>query len=349
MTETKQKKQRDVSLDIAKGILIFLVVWGHAIQMGFGYGYGESGLYMRNAIYRGIYSFHMPLFMAISGYLFYYSNKKPFGKVISSKLKSIGIPYLVYCTIMVLILVPTTQMGGVKYMIWETYANGFWFLTSVLLNCFVVASISLLSKNRWMITTLLLLIDFGLFFVDENYLYKTHNFMFTCFIIGYLYNMYCRRPLICNKTRWFGVAIACVALSVCVSFFQDELYIYTSGVCIIRDGSISFDQLKTDVLRSVIALVASICFLYFVPLSKNLSVRHKDILCNLSRYSLGIYCLTSIMLSVQYKVLGKLGIDIPYNHFYPLVLAFVMIFFSYYFFRFCEKKKVFDTLFLGGR
>ena len=114
MTETKQKKQRDVSLDIAKGILIFLVVWGHAIQMGFGYGYGESGLYMRNAIYRGIYSFHMPLFMAISGYLFYYSNKKPFGKVLSSKLKSIGIPYLVYCTIMVLILVPTTQMGGGK-------------------------------------------------------------------------------------------------------------------------------------------------------------------------------------------------------------------------------------------
>lgn len=349
MTETKQKKQRDVSLDIAKGILIFLVVWGHAIQMGFGYGYGESGLYMRNAIYRGIYSFHMPLFMAISGYLFYYSNKKPFGKVISSKLKSIGIPYLVYCTIMVLILVPTTQMGGIKYMIWETYANGFWFLTSVLLNCFVVASISLLSKNRWMITTLLLLIDFGLFFVDENYLYKTHNFMFTCFIIGYLYNMYCRRPLICNKTRWFGVAIACVALPVCVSFFQDELYIYTSGVCIIRDGSISFDQLKTDVSRSVIALVASICFLYFVPLGRYLSAKCKNVLCSLSRYSLGIYCLTSIMLSVQYKALGKLGIDIPYSYIYPIALTLVIMTCSYYFFRYCEKRRILNALFLGGR
>lgn len=349
MTEKIQKKKRDVSLDIAKGILIFLVVWGHSIQMGFGYGYGESGLYMRDAIYRGIYSFHMPLFMAISGYLFYYSNKKPFGKVISSKLKSIGIPYITYCTLLVLALAPSLKMGGAKSVIFETYKNGFWFLTSVLLNCMIVAVVTIISRNRRTVAALLLLINIIFLFVDENYLYKTHNFMFTCFIIGYLYNMYCRRPLICNKTRWFGVAIACVALPVCISFFHDELYIYTSGVCIIRDGSISFDQLKTDVLRSVIALVASICFLSFVPLGRYLSAKCKNVLCSLSRYSLGIYCLTSIMLSVQYKALGKLGIDIPYSYLYPIALTLVIMTCSYYFFRYCEKRRILNALFLGGR
>ncbi len=103
---------RDSSLDITKGILIFLVVWGHAIQFGFGYNYEEVGCYWKDNVFKGIYSFHMPLFMAISGYLFYYSNKKPFKEVILSKFKSIGIPYLAYCTISVLVLIPTIIHEG---------------------------------------------------------------------------------------------------------------------------------------------------------------------------------------------------------------------------------------------
>lgn len=112
MTETIQKKKRDVSLDIAKGILIFLVVWGHAIQFGFGYKYGESYESYTDWMFRFIYTFHMPLFMAIGGYLYYYSNRKNFKAVLLSRIKSIGIPYLSYCTIMVLILLPITQLGG---------------------------------------------------------------------------------------------------------------------------------------------------------------------------------------------------------------------------------------------
>ena len=349
MVEAIQKKKRDVSLDITKGLLIFLVVWGHSIQMGFGYEYGEAGLYMWDVIYRAIYSFHMPLFMAISGYLFYYSNKKAFKEVISSRLKSIGIPYLTYCTIFVLSLVPSFEMGGAESAILETYKNGFWFLTSVLLNCLIVSIVTLFSRSRTIITFVLFLVDVLLLFVNENYLYKTHNFMFTCFIVGYLYNMCFSRPLTFNKTKWYGTVICSIAFLICVSFFHDELYVYTSGVCIIREGSVNVAQLKTDVLRCVIALIASICFLYFVPLSKNLSVRHKDILCNLSRYSLGIYCLTSIMLSVQYKALGKLGIDIPYSYLYPIALTLVIMTCSYYFFRYCEKSRILNALFLGGR
>ena len=111
MTETIQKK-RDVSLDIAKGILIFLVVWGHSIQFGLGYEYGDAGKYWHDYVYRAIYTFHMPLFMAISGYLFYYSNKKSFKDVITSRLKSIGIPYLNYCTITVLLFASLMRIGG---------------------------------------------------------------------------------------------------------------------------------------------------------------------------------------------------------------------------------------------
>lgn len=120
MSETIQKKKRDVSLDIAKGILIFLVVWGHSIQFGFGYEYGESYQCLDDYIFRAICSFHMPLFMAISGYLYYYSNRKSFKKVVTSRLKSIGIPYLAYCTLNVLLMAPMMKVGGgriyIKYI-----------------------------------------------------------------------------------------------------------------------------------------------------------------------------------------------------------------------------------------
>lgn len=107
-------KKRDESLDIAKGVLIFLVVWGHAIQFGFGYEYGESYQCLNDNVFRIIYSFHMPLFMAISGYLYYKSNMRPFGDVVKKRLTSIGVPYLVYCTIMVLVLLPTVIWGGAE-------------------------------------------------------------------------------------------------------------------------------------------------------------------------------------------------------------------------------------------
>lgn len=61
---------RDISLDIAKGVLILLVVIGHGFQYAFGSNYGQSGLFFINPIYRAIYMFHMPLFMFISGYFF---------------------------------------------------------------------------------------------------------------------------------------------------------------------------------------------------------------------------------------------------------------------------------------
>lgn len=58
------KKSRDVTIDILKGFSIILVVLGHTIQYIYApYNYDD------NWIFKVIYSFHMPLFFFISGYL----------------------------------------------------------------------------------------------------------------------------------------------------------------------------------------------------------------------------------------------------------------------------------------
>lgn len=348
MTETIQKKKRDVSLDIAKGILIFLVVWGHSIQFGFGYEYGEAGKYWHDYVYRAIYTFHMPLFMAISGYLFYYSNKKSFKDVITSRLKSIGIPYLNYCTITVLLFAPLMRIGGGKFIL-DTYANGYWFLTSVLLNSLVVSMIKLLSRDKWTITTLLLAINTGLFFINDKIIYNTHNFMFTCFIVGYLYNLHMQKPMTFDNTKKEWIVVVVAIFTICAFFFKKEMFIYWGGVHLIRNGEFSLHQLGIDVLRCIIGTVASVCFLYIIPLHKYLSNRLRNYIIILSRYSIGIYCLSNIILTIYYKALGNLGIEIPFNYITPIILAIVVVIISCVILRYCEKRKLLNTLFLGGR
>ena len=349
MSETIQKKKRDVSLDIAKGILIFLVVWGHSIQFGFGCEYGESYGCLDDYVFRAICSFHMPLFMAISGYLYHYSNKKSFKEVITSRIKSVGIPYVAYCTLKIMLWAPNMQMGGAINFIIDTYTNGFWFLTSVLLNCFVVSFVTLLSRNKWNVTALLLLINSGLFFVDDNYLYNTHNYMFTCFIVGYLYNLHIGKPMTFSKTSVTGGVISIIVFLASVSIFKGDLYIYSNGVYLIRNGAFSFHQLGIDMTRCAIGLVVSICFLYFVPLYKYMSERMQNLVCTLGRYSIGIYCLSMIILHTIYKVMGRFDINISHNYYYPIALAIFVVTICTMSMKFCEKRKILNILFLGGR
>lgn len=52
--------QRDLTIDTLKGFLIILVILGHLI--------GSLNVYGGDKIWNFIYTFHMPLFVLISGY-----------------------------------------------------------------------------------------------------------------------------------------------------------------------------------------------------------------------------------------------------------------------------------------
>ena len=198
-------------------------------------------------------------------------------------------------------------------------------------------------------TTLLLLINLGLFFVDDNYLYNTHNYMFTCFVVGYLYNLHFEKPMTFIRTTVKGGVIAIIVFLLCVSIFKDDLYIYSNGVYLIRNGAFSIHQLGIDILRCAIGLVASMCFLYFIPLHKYLNEGIEKLICTLGRYSIGIYCLSMIILSIYYKVIGRLNVNISYSIAYPLLLTAVIVILSYAILNYCEKRKLLNKLFLGGR
>ena len=87
-----QTKARNGYLDFVKGIATFLVIWGHALaDMDTGHVFSE--------IVAGqiIYSFHMPLFFIIGGYLLYFSVQRHSTRdLLVSRLKSLIWPLAVW-------------------------------------------------------------------------------------------------------------------------------------------------------------------------------------------------------------------------------------------------------------
>ena len=92
-TDTGNHRKRNYSLDIFKGVLIFLVVFGHFLLP-----VKEREYTLFNKLFFFIYSFHMPAFIFLSGYFYYNSWKRK-----GTKLKSV-IPLIMLFLMMKILL-----------------------------------------------------------------------------------------------------------------------------------------------------------------------------------------------------------------------------------------------------
>ncbi|WP_256565546.1 MULTISPECIES: nodulation factor fucose acetyltransferase NolL [unclassified Bradyrhizobium] len=95
--QSAQADCRDLRCDFAKGMLIILVIIGHLIQYVI---YGDSD-YWYSPYFKAIYMFHMPLFMAISGYLSSGALlRKSLARSVRERVMQLLLPTLFWCTFM---------------------------------------------------------------------------------------------------------------------------------------------------------------------------------------------------------------------------------------------------------
>ncbi|MCC8051728.1 MAG: acyltransferase family protein [Clostridiales bacterium] len=130
-------KKRNKILDAMKGILIILVVLGHIIVDIY-----APENYSNNILFKICYSFHMPAFIMISGYLV---GKKDVnyikGKWIKKRFLSLGIPYLIW--LLINILVYNQKISLLIYFKQICGGGKIWFL-----RCLLIADLSVyLSVN----------------------------------------------------------------------------------------------------------------------------------------------------------------------------------------------------------
>lgn len=110
-------------IDIAKGIGIFLVIWGHLIPDGF--------------IDDVIYSFHMPLFLFLSGYMLRMKSVELNGTFVKKRIKQLMLPYFAFSAVYLIweLLVNRESLVGMAYMTYQTVTfrgmAPLWFLASL--------------------------------------------------------------------------------------------------------------------------------------------------------------------------------------------------------------------------
>ena len=339
--------ERDITIDLAKGFAIFLVVLGHAIQYSFGPEWTSSQAFFENGLFKAIYSFHMPLFMLISGYLFYGSNKKDFKDLVVSKLKGIGIPMVSFVLIcngpaILRYWARFDFLHSLTFLVSRVfYGMTMWFLLSLLMNMLIVALITRVFKRRFHIYVAFALVFIASLFIPDSIILSVHKFMFPFFCIGYIVKENAVDVYKYSKNVFF-MGVLTVLSVLCILWFDRDTYIYTTGFSIKGKG---IGQLFIDCKRTLIGLVVSFTVLQYV----HLFAEHcrANLFVHLGQISLFIYG-TNMVIDTFYKVLlSKMGVSIGFNYIAPALFTMGVILLAVLVYNVISKNKVTRLLFLG--
>ena len=223
-------KDRNTTIDILKCIAIIMVVLGHCIQFGCGAEYCTEKGYYTSIIFKYIYSFHMPLFALISGYLFYYSvSKRNIIQILQNRVKGILIPILGWQMVINIFIalqriLRTHQIAEVLYLIkgYRGIINNMWFLWAMLVcSCIVIICHYAFKDNiiSYIVAVL------GTFFIYD-YNMELWLWLLPFFIIGYLANKNIFWNIFSNKySKWFAFIVIAVHI-ICVLLWKNDFYIY---------------------------------------------------------------------------------------------------------------------------
>jgi len=338
-------KQRNVLLDILKGITIILVVLGHSIQFGSGSNYLQYSAFYKNELFKLIYSFHMPLFMLISGFLFYYTvNNHTWTENIKSRFTTLLLPIVLWTLIPFGSSVAKTDEYS-AYALIKLYQysllGNLWFLWAVFYCSIVVIVVKRFFKDY----IVLYLAGFLLtFFVTDIYGLSLYKFMYPFFITGYLFNRESQKRTI-KMTKSVYLIGSGAAFFFLLLFYRVNSYIYTTGYYILNKAPLQ--QFGIDLYRMTIGFCGSIFVILLVNASyQKLPTALNKCLVDLGKNSLGIYILSGYLFYIMPIITHHLtGIQYAFT----IVEAGSILFLAYFGTVALKKVKLLNVLLLGGR
>lgn len=211
-------QQRIDWIDKAKGFAIFLMVMGHVIAWSFD-SFDEvkaNGDMELLVLWRFIYSFHMPLFMFCSGFLFYktvdwfsFNNVKG---MLWKRVQSLLIPYI--CAGFLIYL-----LDGTAFKYWFLW---YLFIFSVF-TAIVFLVFKYLIKIKWqqeIITALLLFISLGCFKIGggKNPLFDSNLNFYLYFSLGIIYRMWCITDKVLKHNWTYTLSLLVFCALFCLKF-----------------------------------------------------------------------------------------------------------------------------------
>ena len=337
--------QRLHNIDFVRGFAIILVILGHSIQYGSGEAYRNSGEFYNNMIFKFIYSFHMPLFIMLSGYLFCYTvDRYSTRQFIKNRIKRLLIPIISWGCIMFIITAGIQHkefrlhliLSCIRYCIENN-----WFLWAVLISSFIVYFISHVFHD----SLICYIVMFALLFITpDDFNFKLYKYIFPFFLIAYFFH---KKESMYKRHR-FAVGCFCiVAFLFLLSFYNRECYIYTTGFTLLGNKYL-IKQFVIDIFRIAIGILGCMAILIILEycysnLSESICVKYIE---QLGQHSMGIYLMSGIIM--QY-ILTIDGVFTHHNILINFIQTIVILVVTNMGTIFLAKFKITDKIFLGGR
>ena len=206
--------RRNGYIDFIKGWAILLVLVGHAIQYCYGAEYFLQGTYFSNPIFKFIYTFHMPLFMAVSGYLLQQTlNNRTELEVAKRRLRQLGLPILSFGVLAFAIkwvVYPMFDIIGCVKELLLTCVGNLWFLWALLYNQLLLLLIRRMGDKVWMYVLAGVLIYF---IPDSSYIPARYTFLYPYLVVGYMTGKYTLNRVYTVKKR-MGISVSMLLLYV---------------------------------------------------------------------------------------------------------------------------------------
>lgn len=277
--------ERNIKIDIIKGVAITLVLIGHAIQ---GASNIEGTDCFENLFFKTIYSFHMPLFMVISGYLFYNSHQKAksMQTILKRKAQAFFPPILTLSFVLALISLIFSKTQTYNDIFHDFIENiflwRFWFLWSIIINVTIIGIAFRFFNHPLRVIVLTMPLTM---LIPDNMILPEHKFVYPFFVLGYIINMKSHSLIISYSKKTLLVIIASY---ICLLYnFDKSCYIYTSGFCILKSNWLQ--QIEIDIYRFTTGFIGVYLSIHF--LDKISSKIAMQIFANIGRLTLGVYVL----------------------------------------------------------
>lgn len=333
--------------DVSKAIAIICVVWGHCLQNMT----TDSNYWHTDLVSRLIISFHMPLFMVISGFFAYNSLFRPISLTLKKKSIQLILPSISWYLVVSLLAMAFHHDFRVERFgdIITALPNSYWFLKSLFL-CYLISLIGarLMQWHKWAI----LLYAVAIFYGGEVLNYASTISMLPFFLFGIFAHNY--KVKLSKYRNLITMVSTLLFIALFILYDSSDYNIYINPFAHNRVG---YNALLIRVLIGLSGSITILCFIRHIS-SKLRNANIIKILAKTGTITLGIYCIQVIIaegvLKSSSKYLEQLLTSISeniqifaYDFIITPVATIATIIFSIALIKILKQNKYTKFLFLG--
>lgn len=321
--ENKLNKKREYLFDNLKAVLIFLMVFGHFIELN---GMKDKSILFRT-LWMGIYSFHMPLFIFVAGYFtkYYTENAK-------KAIKNYLIPFIIFSNLIYFfdvfilknqktfeLMIPQTSMWFLlTVFFYKIIYNGIYKIKGIFIMSIIYAIIVGFDTSFASTGSLSRIVVFLPFFIAGNKFKKEYLLKITSKKIRYILII-----LIITLILLFGYITVCLGMPTKAITFKHP-YI-SQGTTLIK-----------AVIFRIFIIVCSLLFCYLIL---NVIPNHKTIISYIGKSTITVYLLHVFVI----KTFEKLDI-LKEPTFSTLIICLIMSIIVIYITSIPLVKKIYDKI-----